>query len=88
MIFKKKTPLELVNFTNTAQSESIQRAMAPVLGKELQSIISQFSTCKPDLGMYSYLAGQAFILNKILNSVKLTLEEAQEAAQKVRREGF
>ncbi len=88
MILKKKSPLELVSLQGNAQAESIQRAMGPVLGKELHSIVSQFSTCKPDLGMYAYLAGQAFILNKILNSVRMTMEEAQDAAQKVRREGF
>ena len=77
MNLAKKTPLEDYKLSkDTATAESIQRAMAPVLGKELQSVVSQFSTCKPDLGMYSYLAGQAFILNKILNSVRVTQEAA------------
>lgn len=86
---KKKTPLEMVKIvSDSAQAESIKRAIAPVLGKELNNIVTQLATIKPDLGAYSFLAGQAHIVHKILKSVEVSMDEAKESHDKIRRQGL
>lgn len=83
---EEKSPIEL--FKAGTQAGIIQQVMGPVLGAELETVISQFAGAKPDLGTYAHLAGQAYVLTKILKSVEMTLEEAKEASDKVRRNGF
>lgn len=83
---EEKSPIEL--FKAGTEAHSLQRIMGPVLGAEIESVLSQFAGAKPDLGTYAHLAGQAHVLTKILKSVELTIEEAREIAHKARRNGI
>lgn len=82
----KKTPLELLEIATAGGAfESVQRVMTPVLGQEINLIISQLAACKPDLGTYAHIAGQAYVINKLLNTLRITLDEAKEANAEVRK---
>ena len=70
-----------------AGAESIRQTFGPILGQEAESIFRQLATCKPDLGTYAHLAGQALIIQKILTSVDVTLSAAKEAADRIRKTG-
>lgn len=85
----KKSPLELYSVASSGGSaETVKEIMGPVLGKEVDYLVSQLASSKPDLGHYAYLAGQAQMLKKLLTSLNLTMEEGREAAEKLRQEGI
>lgn len=91
-VFKKKeksSPIDLYSIASLGgNAENIKRGLGPILGRELDAIVSQFASSKPDLGQYAYLAGQASMIKKLLTSLNMTMEEGREAAEKLRREGI
>lgn len=92
MIFQKKqekTPLELYSVASAAgPAENIKRDLGPVLGKELDVLISELVSSKPDFGTYSHIAGQIKMIDKIMKAVDMSLAEAREALDQLRKEGL
>lgn len=89
-LFKKESsPLDLYSLASEGGSaENIRRALAPILGKEIEYLLTQIGSAKPDLGTYSFLAGQIKMVHKLMVSLRLTIEEGREAADRLRKEGI
>lgn len=88
-LFAQRSPLEQINLASAGgQAETVKNVLGPALQKEADSILSQLSTCKPELASYAHLAGQAQMLKKLLTSINMTLDEARELGEKLRREGL
>ena len=86
---RKKSPLELFDVARAGgEADTVKRVLGLVLVKEADAIISQMGSVKPDLGSYAFLAGQSQMLKRILTSLNLTLNEAREAGENLRKVGM
>ena len=85
---RRKSPLELFEVARLGgEAESVKRVMGKVLLQESDVILTQLAAVKPDFGTYAFLAGQAQVIRKLLTSLDLSLEEARDAGEKLRKGG-
>ena len=86
MFGKKKDPIELLSIAKMgAQAETIQRLMGHHLEAQKDRIVRNIAGAKPDLGNYSFLAGQLHQIFQLTSALELDKAEAKSAVEELRK---
>lgn len=84
LIREKRTPVDLIEVARLGgEAETVQRVMGETLRREMDSLISQLSSCK-QVGEYAFVAGQMHIIRRLMKSLDIQLAEGREAAAELR----